>query len=64
MTEAAVEGTLSDPSDTSVYVVTYDNGVAEEVTGLDAVRRKIWSPETRVAEGQDAGPLATYELKR
>lgn len=40
------------PADDEVYVVTYLNGVTEEVVGLDAVRARLLNPALRVEGAQ------------
>lgn len=51
------------PGDNEVYVMRYDNGFTEEVTGINVARQRIWSPETRPDGAKDAGPAAVYTLK-
>jgi hypothetical protein len=46
-----------------VYVVTYFNGVTEEAMGLDAARRLLIDPASRVAEAQGEIQGGTYRPK-
>jgi hypothetical protein len=47
-------------TDGTVYVVTYFNGVTEEATGLDQVRRLLIDPSSRVEGGQSVMQGGTY----
>ena len=50
---AAVADTAGRPDPDQVYVVTYFNGVTEEASGLDAVRRLLMYPAGRVEGAQE-----------
>lgn len=51
---SVMEDPARGPSDPTVYVVTYFNGVTEEATGLDAVRNLLINPASRVEGARDA----------
>lgn len=59
---SVAEGSLADPGDTRVFVVSYDNGATEEVVGIDAVRKMAFTLSARTEAAQDAGPSIHYTL--
>ncbi len=46
--------------DSTVYVVTYFNGVQEEAVGLERVRTLLIAPDQRVEGAQDVIQGGTY----
>lgn len=51
-------------TDTTVYVVTFFNGVTQEAVGLDAVRQLLINPSARVEGAQDVMQGGTYFPKK